>query len=92
MVNTAWEDGIKSARSDLVAISDPGGEILNALTQATGSPDAGRSAFERLIEVQAAMLATNRLLFVIAALIGVAALSVWLAPRPTHVVDPSQAH
>jgi len=92
LVNTAWEDGIKSARADLVAISDRGGETLAMLIDSTGSPEAARAALERVVEPQAAMLATNDLMMATAAIVAVAALSVWLAPRPAHAVDVSQAH
>jgi len=92
MVNTAWEDGIKSARADLVAIADRTGETFASYVQTFGTSDMARAALERLIEPQAAMLATNRMLSIIAGVVALAALSVWLAPRPTRQADISQAH
>lgn len=92
VVNTAREDGIKAARADLVAISDRGGETLATLTASTGSLETARATLERMIEPQAAMLATNEVMAVTGVIIAIAAVSVWLAPRPAHQVDLSQAH
>ena len=92
IVNTAWEDGAKAARADLVATSDGGGQTLAALADATGSSETARAMLERMIDGQSVMLATNRLFLTLAVILMIAALSVWLAPRPTHAVDPTLAH
>jgi DHA2 family multidrug resistance protein len=92
LINTAWEDGIKFDRTDLVAASDPGGAAVSALSGGMGSIDSARAVFEFLIESQASMLATNALMVSVAIIIAVGALSVWLAPRPAHQIDTSHVH
>jgi DHA2 family multidrug resistance protein len=62
------------------------------LLQSSDTADAARATLERIIEPQAAMLATNQVMLVTACVMAVAALSIWLAPRPAHAVDTSHVH
>lgn len=49
-------------------------------------------ALDQLVQEQGVMLATNYIFLMSSILIGVAALIVWLAPRPTRTADISGAH
>jgi len=52
------------------------------------SPDAALSALDQLITSQSVMLATNQIMFIIAGGFVLAACAIWLAPRPSRVVEP----
>jgi DHA2 family multidrug resistance protein len=92
LINTAWEDGIKYQRADLVAISDPAGVVISKLQEALGSLDAAREGFAYLLESQACMLATNALMFSVGIIMAVGAISICLAPKPARQVDASHVH
>jgi len=88
VVNTAWENGTTRKHADLVGLSDAGGEVLHGLQQSGMSPDAALSALDQLITSQSVMLATNQIMFIIAGGFVLAACAIWLAPRPSRVVEP----
>ena len=88
IVNTAWENGTTRNHAELVGLSDPGGEVLQGMQQSGMSADAALSAFDHLLTSQSVMLATNHIMFIIAAGFVLAASVIWLAPKPTRVVEP----
>ena len=88
VVNTAWENGTTRNHAELVGLSDRSGEVLQGLQQSGMSPDASLSAFDHLITSQSVMLATNQIMFIIAGGFILAACAIWLAPKPTRVVEP----
>ena len=49
-------------------------------------------SLDYLVHSQSVMLATNQLLMLLATVLGVAALSIWLAPRPARAIDASAVH
>ena len=88
IVNTAWENGTTRKHAELVGLSDSSGEVLHGLQQSGMSHDASLSALDQLITGQSVMLATNQIMMVIAAGFVIAACVIWLAPKPTRVVEP----
>lgn len=91
LVTTSWEDFAKSSRAELVAITDVQGGIR--AMQNMGTPvDIARGIMDRVVEGQSMMLATNRILGVLAAILLIAAVSIWLAPKPTRIADTSAVH
>jgi DHA2 family multidrug resistance protein len=90
---TAWDQATTSARVNLVGqLHNPQGTI--ATLQAHGlSASQALQTFANLVESQAVMLATNRVSFVLAAIIALVAAGVWLSPRPKGPVAlPSAGH
>ena len=51
-----------------------------------------RGTLDWLLQGQSVMVATNKLFMLIGGLFIVAAVVIWLAPRPTRQVDPGAAH
>lgn len=89
MVSTLWEDKIKLNHADLIATMDRAGDAIPA--QALQQPGIIDS-LDYLVHSQSVMLATNQLLMLLAVVLGVAALSIWLAPRPGRAIDASAVH
>ena len=88
LVNTAWEDGTTRQHAELVGLTDRSGEVLQGLRASGMSPDAALSALDQLLTSQSVMLATNQIMFTIAICFVVGACVIWLAPKPTRVVEP----
>ena len=88
LVNTAWEDGTTRQHAELVGLTDRSGEVLQGLRASGLSPDAALSALDQLLTSQSGMLATNQIMFTIAICFVVGACVIWLAPKPTRVVEP----
>jgi DHA2 family multidrug resistance protein len=92
-VTTAWENAANANHNDLVNIAGGGG----GLTGGGGgmgdiSPDAMLSLFDRLIQGQSVMLATNQIFFGASIVFVCCAFMAWTLPRPKGPVDMSGAH
>ena len=92
LVNTAWEDRIRLNHADMVGQFDRSGEVTRSMLDSGMSLDSVRTTLDRLLESQSVMLATNQLFMLIAAILIIAALTIWLAPKPSRVADTSAAH
>jgi DHA2 family multidrug resistance protein len=88
MVTTSWSNKIIENHAELVGISDADGRVRAMLTQSGASLDAVNEGIDYLVTSQAVMLATNQLMMIIGAIFIVAAFAIWLAPRPTRVIEP----
>jgi DHA2 family multidrug resistance protein len=80
IVTTTWENKTSYYRVELVN---------NLSSEHANLPHL---MLDQLVQQQGVMLATNQIFFMSSILIGVAALIVWLAPRPTRTADISGAH
>ena len=59
---------------------------------ATGwSPDAALAQLNNLVQGQSVMIATNQMMFIVALAFVIAAVVIWLAPKPARTIDPSRA-
>lgn len=82
VATTMWDSAGTTARSGLVShLNDPGG-AMEALERTGMSLEQARAALERLVEVQAATLGTLHVYGVAGAVFLVAAVAVWIAPKP----------
>lgn len=88
LVTTSWSDKIIENHAELVGVSDADGSVRAMLTQSGASPDVVNEGIDYLITSQGVMLATNQLMMTISAVFIVAAFAIWLAPKPTRVVEP----
>ena len=55
------------------------------------SHDAAINQLNGMVQSQSVMIATNQLMFAVAVAFAIAALAIWLAPRPTRAIDAAQA-
>jgi DHA2 family multidrug resistance protein len=91
IVTTAWEDKTTVMHAELVGLTDSSGEITQSLIASGMSTDAARSTLDGLLQGQSVMLATNEIISLVAVAFCIAAMVIWLAPRPTRAVDMTQA-
>ena len=89
LVTTVWGNQITRNHAELVGITDSDQSVRSMLDSSGMTPDAVNQAIDYLITGQSVMLATNQLMFGIGIAFIVAASVIWLAPKPTRVVDPS---
>ncbi len=92
LATTAWDTASRVSRGDMVGrLNDPAGTLARMEGGGLSSAQA-RSALDRLAEVQASTIgATHVFLYASAAFI-VAAMLVWIAPKPKNVTGPAAAH
>jgi DHA2 family multidrug resistance protein len=88
MVTTIWDDQISRNHAELVGLTDTDMSIQKMLESSGMAIDAVRGTIDSLITSQSVMLATNQLMMGIAVAFLVAASVIWLAPKPTRVVEP----
>ncbi|OJW49976.1 MAG: MFS transporter [Candidatus Accumulibacter sp. 66-26] len=88
LVTTSWDNQITRNHAELVGISDSDRSVRTLLEQAGMAADAVNQAIDYLITGQAVMLATNQLMTVIGVAFLIAASAIWLAPKPSRVVEP----
>lgn len=86
LATTLWEREAKTAHADLASIVHP-------LPQGSGfSAAQGRVVLEQMVQTESVTLATNAIFWGCTGLFAVAALIVWLAPRPTGPVNIGGGH
>lgn len=91
IVTTGWEDRSSVMHAELAGVVDATGETARTLGASGLGPDAVRESLDRLLQGQSVMLATNEMMGLVAASFGLAALVIWLAPKPTRAFDMAQA-
>ncbi|HEY9024768.1 MAG TPA: DHA2 family efflux MFS transporter permease subunit [Burkholderiaceae bacterium] len=91
IVTTNWETRTSAIHADIVGSLDRGGDAAGAFASAGLTPEAVRNALDMLLQSQSVMVATNQVMAVVALGFAVSAAFIWLAPRPTHAVDMTQA-
>jgi DHA2 family multidrug resistance protein len=90
LVTTAWDDKTSYVHAELSGLADSNGAALKLLST-LGSHDAAVSQLNAMVQSQSVMIATNQLMFVVAVAFVVAALAIWLAPKPARDFNPMQA-
>jgi MFS transporter, DHA2 family, multidrug resistance protein len=88
---TAWDDDTRVARSEIVSKLH-GDETAAALRAQGFSLDQARGMIEQFVNKEASALATTHIFFSSALVFAVAAMIIWLAPRPARAVAPGAAH
>lgn len=82
LVTTAWDRATTRARVNLVGLVHQPGAVLQGLQAHGFSPSQALENLGNLVQSQAVMLATNRVSFILAAIIAMVAAGVWLSPKP----------
>jgi DHA2 family multidrug resistance protein len=91
VVNTSWENKTSAVHADMVGFLDSGGEAASALYAQGMSPDMVRSTLDNLLTGQSVMLATNQIMWAVAAFCAAAAFVICFAPRPQRAISMAQA-
>ena len=89
LITTQWDDQITRNHAELVGLADSDLAVQSMLEISGMAPDAVLQSIDRLINGQAVMLATNQIMTVVGLAFILAALAIWLAPKPKRVVDAS---
>jgi DHA2 family multidrug resistance protein len=92
LVNTSWEDRASVMHAELSGLTDRFGEVSQQLQQSGFSADQALNTVNQMVQAQAVMLSTNQIFMVAGCTFVLAALAVWLAPKPQRAVDVSAAH
>jgi len=91
IINTVWEDNAVRNHNELAGAMPHAQTTIDSLKPSMG--DGGALAVvNNLVDSQSVMLATNQLFVACSIVFAVAALLVWITPRPTREVDTSAAH
>jgi DHA2 family multidrug resistance protein len=88
IMTTAWENTTTAKRSELVGRLHDMPAAVSALAKSGLSPDQATGQIDQIVQVQATMLATNQLFFIMMFLFLFAASIVWLAPKPKRTGGP----
>lgn len=89
---TAWSDATIRAHSNAAGALNDAAAAAQQLANVGFSSAQAIGNIDRLVQVQAVMLATNHMFKIIAAIMAVAALSVWIAPKPKGPVQARADH
>lgn len=91
IVTTSWESKATEFRSELTATSmQP--ENFTKIIGDNSNPQTSVAMLDNLIQSQAIMLSTNHMLMVASLTFILAALAIWLAPKPTRKVEMGGGH
>lgn len=92
LMTTFWENDASAKRSELVGILNQPQGALDGMTAQGFSPDQALRQLEGLVQSQAVMLSTNQVFMTTAVVFVIAALTIWLAPRPIRAAAPGGGH
>jgi DHA2 family multidrug resistance protein len=92
LVATFWETGATRNQAELAGLLNQPEEAMATMQAGGFTPDQSLEALTGIVHSQAVTLATNQLMTVCAVGFALAALSIWLAPRPRADVDVSAVH
>lgn len=86
LATTMWEQQTRIAHENLASLVHP-------LPQNSGfTPEQARMVLERIVQTESVTLATNTIFWGCTGLFALAAMLVWIAPKPRGRVDLSAAH
>lgn len=88
IMTTAWDNTTTAKRVEIVGHLNDMSGTANALTTHGLTPDQATGQIDRIVQVQATMLATNQLFFIMTFLFLFAASIAWLAPKPKRSGPP----
>jgi len=92
IITTSWENTASAKRSILAGeLADPQ-RTLDVLTARGLTPQQALDQLEGMVQNQGVMLATNQIFLATSAVFAVAALIIWLAPKPAKPVTGGGGH
>jgi DHA2 family multidrug resistance protein len=91
LVTTAWEDRNTINHAELAGLADRQGQAMHAFTASGMTHDQALFSLDRLVTSQSVTIATNQIMALVTIAFFVAAVAIWLAPKPQHAVSMAQA-
>lgn len=92
IVNTSWEDQSRYVHAELAGLTDQSGAATQSMLHSGMNLDQVRGMMDFSLQGQSVMVATNQIFMAIAAIFAVAALLIWLAPRPKVTAQHATGH
>ena len=92
IVNTVWENGASRNHVALSGLLNGAQGTIDSLGEKGMSAAQATGMIDTLVQGQSVMLSTNSVFIGMSALFGVAALAIWIAPRPERLVDAGGVH
>jgi len=89
---TLWANRQQINRADLVNVTQVPSGLTDQLAAHGLNPAQARSLFANLVDQQAVVLAIDQLFQIAAVLFVIAALTIWLVPKPRQLQSPQSAH
>jgi len=80
LVSTSWENFARYNKAELAVVSHAEAAMKEMMTKGTPT-EVARNIVDYMIQSQSMMLATNRLLLILAAILFIAAFTIWAAPK-----------
>ncbi|PTQ11451.1 MFS transporter [Sphingomonas oleivorans] len=92
IASTIWQNRAQMERSELSGLLHAGQEVPAALAARGFTQEQSRALIERLVDQESITLATTYIFALASAIFMIAAMLIWLVPRPRRAVDTSAAH
>jgi DHA2 family multidrug resistance protein len=92
IVTTVWADQATADRVQLSARLNNANGALAHMQAAGQSAEQARQSLDNLVQGQSVMIATNQMFLVIGGVLALAALAVWLMPKPKGPVTAAASH
>jgi len=87
LVTTVWSNQATRNHAELVGILHDQG-LRSTLALGGATPDAANQVVDYMVTSQSFMLSTNQIMTVIGFIFIFAAMFIWIAPKPTRVIEP----
>ena len=92
LIQSRWSDATRVNTTEVVSAMPHGQQAVDGMI-AQGIPaDSARTMLSQVVEGQSVMLATLDMFGLIAVCLGIAAMIIWLVPKPKGPIDTSGAH
>lgn len=92
LATTAWDNSANVSRSEIVGRMNDAGGTLDRMQAAGLTLEQARASLERIVQGQASTLALLHIYYLAAAVFVVAAVSVWLVPKPKKPAGMTASH
>lgn len=91
LVLTAWGNSQRVAQNEMAATLNPD-DAQRQLAQIGADPETSRHIIGNIVGQETMIVALDHIFLLTAAVLFLAALAIWITPRPARSVDPSAAH
>ena len=92
LVVAAWNSNIRASRVDLVGTLQRPRDLLARMESSGLSADKALRALDGMVQQQSIMVATNHIALILSVIVAIAAVGVWLMPRPARQAKIYLAH
>ncbi|KMS50920.1 DSBA oxidoreductase [Novosphingobium barchaimii LL02] len=92
IVSTIWSDMSRERSAEIAGTLNGAGAVSQSLQDRGFSAEQARGTIAQLVENQGTAVATGHLFGICAVCLFLAALTIWLAPRPPKNIKPASGH